>query len=71
VSLITGGGHGPTPAVAEAGESAPEPAGELVATVVAVDRSGTAPELAGLKRTSPKRGSSDRPVKKARVHSKM
>jgi hypothetical protein len=71
VSLITSGGHGPTPAVAEAGESAPERAGENVATLEAADRSGTAPELAGSKRTAPKRGSSDRPMKKAQVHSKM
>jgi hypothetical protein len=37
VSLVAGGGHGPTPAIAEAGGSAPEQAGERVALVEAVD----------------------------------
>jgi hypothetical protein len=44
VSLITGGGQGPTTAVAEAGGSAPERTGECVAPVEAADRSGAAPE---------------------------
>jgi hypothetical protein len=71
VSLVTGGGHSPTPAVAEAVGSAPEHAGERVVVVEAADRSGTTPELAGSKRAAPEKGSSSRPVKKARVCSKM
>jgi hypothetical protein len=81
VSLVTSGGHSPTPAVAEVGGTAPEPMGESVATVEAVGRSEAAPEMTGsqcatpksvgLKRATPQQGMSDRPVKKARVHSKM
>jgi hypothetical protein len=80
VSLIVGGGQGPTSVVAGVGDSAPERAGERVAAVEAVDQSGAAPESAGLKRAAPEQGlkrgapeqdSSDRPVKKPRVHSKM
>jgi hypothetical protein len=71
VSLVAGGGHGPTPAIAEAGGSAPEQAGKRVVVIEATDRSGAAPELAGSKRTAPEQGSSGRPVKKARVRSKM
>jgi hypothetical protein len=71
VSLITSGGHGTTPVVAKAKESAPEQAGERVAVVKAADRSGKASELAGSKRAAPELGSSGRPVKKARVRSKM
>jgi hypothetical protein len=81
VSLVTGGGHGPTPTVAKAGVSAPERAGESVAAVEAVGRSGaapdtagpkcTAPETAGSKRTTPDQGSSERPVKRARVRSNI
>jgi hypothetical protein len=59
------------PAVAEAVGSAPEHAGERVVVVEAADRSGTTPELAGSKRAAPEKGSSSRPVKKARVCSKM
>jgi hypothetical protein len=65
VSLVAGGGHDPSPAVAEAREPAPERAGVRVATVEVVDRSGTAPEVAGSKRTAPEQGSSGRLVKKA------
>jgi hypothetical protein len=71
VSLIAGGGHDPSPVVAEAGESAPEQAGERATIVTAADRSRAAPELAGSKCTAPKQGSSGRQVKKARVRSKM
>jgi hypothetical protein len=71
VSLVTGGGHDPTPAVVKAGGSAPEQAGERVVVVEAADRSGVAPELAGSKRTAPEQGSLGRLVKKARVCSKM
>jgi hypothetical protein len=71
VSLVADGGHGQTPTVAEVGGSTPEQAGERVAFAEAADRSGTAPESAGLKRAVPEQGSSGRPVKKARVRSKM
>jgi hypothetical protein len=71
VSLVAGGGHGPSPAVAEAGGSAHERAGEHVAAVEAADRSRSAPESAGSKRAAPEQGSSDRLVKKGRVCSKM
>jgi hypothetical protein len=71
VSLVAGGGHNPTPVVVEAEGSAPERAGERVAAVEVADRSGAAPELAGSKCTAPEQGSSDRPVKKARVRYKM
>jgi hypothetical protein len=71
VSLVAGGAHDPSPAVAEAREPAPERAGVRVTTVEVVDRSGTAPEVAGSKRTAPEQGLSGRPVKKARVRSKM
>jgi hypothetical protein len=81
VSLVTGGGHGPTPTIVEARVSAPERAGESVATVEAVGRSGAAPEtagpkriapeMAGSKRAAPEQGSSDRLVKRARVRSNI
>jgi hypothetical protein len=80
VPLIAGGGHGPTPAVEEAGETAPERMVENVSTVEAADRSRKAPETAdscravpeqGSKRAAPGQGMSDRLVKKARVRSKM
>jgi hypothetical protein len=71
VSFIVSGGHNLTLTVAEARGSAPEQAGERFSAVEATDRSGAAPELAGSKRTAPDLGSSDRPVKKARVRSKM
>jgi hypothetical protein len=71
VSLVTGGGHGPTPAAVEAGGSALERAGERVATVEAAGRSGVALESGGSKHVAPEQGSSDRPVKKAWVRSKM
>jgi hypothetical protein len=54
--------------------------GENVAAVEAADQSREAPKTAdssravpeqGLKRAAPEQGMSDRPVKKARVHSKM
>jgi hypothetical protein len=80
VSLIASGGHGPTPAVAEARGTTSEHMGESVAAVEAAGRSGAAPETAGprravpeqgSKRAAPEQGTSDRLVKKARVHSKM
>jgi hypothetical protein len=80
VPLIVGGGHHPTPTIAEAGRIAPERIGESVATVVAARRGREAPETAdsrhavpeqGSKRAAPEQGMSDRPMKKARVHSKM
>jgi hypothetical protein len=71
VSLVTGGGHGPTPVVAEAVGSAPERVGESVVVVEAAGRSGAAPKPTSSKRAAPEQGSSDRPVKKARVRSKM
>jgi hypothetical protein len=43
VSLATGGGQGPTLAVAEVGRSAPKQSGERSAAVKAVTRSGAAP----------------------------
>jgi hypothetical protein len=70
VSLVAGGGQGPTPAVAEAEGSAPERSGERIASVEAADRRGAAPELAGSKRAAPEQGLSGRPTKKSRVHSK-
>jgi hypothetical protein len=80
VSLVISGGQGPTPAVAEAGGSAPERTGERVPAVEVADRSGAAPESAGSKRVAPEhgskraapeQGSSYRPTKKPQVHSKM
>jgi hypothetical protein len=70
VSLVTGGGQGPTPAIAEAGGSTPEQSGERVA-VEAADRSGAAPELVGSKCAAPEQSSSGRLAKKSRVRSKM
>jgi hypothetical protein len=80
VFLTAGGGHGPTPAVAEAGGTAPERMGENVAAIEAADRSREAPDTANSSRVVPKQGSkrgapeqsmSDRSVKKTRVRSKM
>jgi hypothetical protein len=80
VPLATGGGHGPNLAAAEAGGTTLEQMGENVATVEAAGRSGEAPETTdsrravpeqGSKRAAPEQGMSDRPVKKARVRSKM
>jgi hypothetical protein len=80
VSLAAGGGHGPTPTVAEVGGTAPERAGESVAAIEEAGRSGADPKSAGpkraapeqgSKRATPQQGSSVRPVKKARVRSKM
>jgi hypothetical protein len=71
VSLVAGGGHGPTPAVVEDEGLAPERAGKRIAAVEAVGRSGAAPESAVLKRAAPVQGLSDLPVKKARVRSKV
>jgi hypothetical protein len=59
------------PTIAEAGGKAPERVGESVAAVEAVERSGAAPEPAGPKRAAPEQGSLDRPMKTARVRSKM
>jgi hypothetical protein len=64
----------------EVGGTAPEPTGGSVATVEAAGRNGEAPEMVSSRRVVPERGSkraaseqgiSDRPVKKARVRSKM
>jgi hypothetical protein len=71
VSLITGGGQGPTPTIAEVGGSAPVRSGERVVAVEAAVWSGAAPELAGSKRAAAEQGSSGRPMKKSRVGSKM
>jgi hypothetical protein len=57
VSLVTGGGHGPTPTVVEAGGSAPECTRESVATVEAAGRSGAAPKTVGPRHAAPQRGS--------------
>jgi hypothetical protein len=80
VPLVTGGDHGPSPAIVETGGTAPERMGENVAAVEAADRSREAPETVdssrtvpeqGSKRSAPEQGMSNRPVKKARVRSKM
>jgi hypothetical protein len=71
ISLVVGGGQGPTTTVAEAGGSAPEQTGERIAAVEAANRSGATPELAGSKRAAPEQGSSGRPAKKSRMHCKM
>jgi hypothetical protein len=71
ISLVTGGGQGSTPAIAEAGGSAPERSGERSVAVEVVDRRGAALELAGSKRAAPEQGSSGRPAKKSWVRSKM
>jgi hypothetical protein len=65
VPLIAGGGHGPTPTVAEAGWTAPERMGENVAAVEVIDRSREAPETVDSSRAIPEQGMSDCPVKKA------
>jgi hypothetical protein len=46
VPLIAGGGHRPTPGIAEAGGTAPKRMGENVATIEAIDRSREVPEMA-------------------------
>jgi hypothetical protein len=80
VPLITGGGRGPSPAIAEAGGAAPEQMGENVIAVEVADRSIEAPETVdtsrtvpeqGSKRAAPEQGMSDRLVKRAPVRSKM
>jgi hypothetical protein len=80
VSLISGGGQVPTPAVAGVRVSALERTGERVAAVEVADRSRAAPESAGSKRAAPEQGSkrvapeqgsSDRSTKRPRVRSKM
>jgi hypothetical protein len=53
VSLVTGGGHGPAPVIAEAGGAAPERMGENVAAVEAAGRSGAAPETMDPRRAVP------------------
>jgi hypothetical protein len=78
VSLIAGGGHGPTPASWRPGG---QPLSERWRVLLPADRSGaaleaaglkcTAPESAGLKRADLEQGLLDRLVKKARVRSKM
>jgi hypothetical protein len=80
VSLVAGGGQGSSPAVAQARGLAPECArGSATATEVA-GQSGAATESVGSRRAAPEHGPkhaapelglSDRPVKKARVRSKM
>jgi hypothetical protein len=54
VSLVAGGGHDPTPVVAEAGGTTPERMGESVAAVEAASRSRAAPETAGLRCAAPR-----------------
>jgi hypothetical protein len=80
VSLVSSGGPGSSPASVEAGGSAPERAREGAAATEAASRSGAAPMTVGPQRAVPKQGSkraapelglSDRPVKKARVRSRM
>jgi hypothetical protein len=80
VSLVAGGGQGPTPTITGTRGSAPERTGERVAAVEVVDRTGAAPESAGPKRVAPEQGSkrvapeqglSNHPVKKPRASSKM
>jgi hypothetical protein len=80
VSLITGGGQGPTPTIVGVGGSASERSGERLAAVEAADRSRAAPESVGLKSAAPKlgskhvapeQGSSDHLAKKPWVCSKM
>jgi hypothetical protein len=63
VSLVAGGGQGPTPIMAEVRISAPEQSEERNTAVEAADRSGAAPESVGSKRAAPEQGSSDRPMK--------
>jgi hypothetical protein len=53
VSLVAGGGHGPTSAVVEAGGTAHEQIGVNVATVEAAGRSGAAPETTSSERAAP------------------
>jgi hypothetical protein len=80
VSLVAGGGHGPTSAIAEAGESPPERAEVCVAAGEAANRSGVAPEVAGSECAAPEEGSkraapesvlSSRLANKPQVRSKM
>jgi hypothetical protein len=80
MSLVARGGQGPSPIAAEARGIAPERMGESAAAAEAAGRSGAVPETAGPRRAAPEQGSkhtdpekglSDRPVKKARVRSKM
>jgi hypothetical protein len=71
VSLVAGGGEGPTPTVADVGRSAPKQSGERSATSKAAGRSGATPGSVGAKRAAPEQGSSGRSVKKARVRSKI
>jgi hypothetical protein len=53
VPLVAGGGHSPSPAVAEVGGTAPERMGENVAAVVAADQSGEAPETTASRHAVP------------------
>jgi hypothetical protein len=80
MSLVAGGGQGPAPIAAEAGGIALEHMGDSAAAAEAPSRSGAMLETAGPRRAAPEQGSqrtapeqgpSDRPVKKARVRSKM
>jgi hypothetical protein len=57
VPLVVGGGHSPSPAVAEVGGTAPERMGENIATVVAADQSGEAPETMASRHAVPEQGS--------------
>jgi hypothetical protein len=56
VSLVAGGGHGPTPVIAEVGGSGPERSEECIAAIEAADRSGAAPRVGGLQACSPRAG---------------
>jgi hypothetical protein len=80
VSLVASGGQGSSPTVVEAGGSVPERARKSAAATEAAGRSGAAPEMVGPQRAVPEQGSkhaapelglTDRPVKKARVRSRM
>jgi hypothetical protein len=60
VSLVTGGGHGPTLTTTEAGGSVLERMGESAAAVEAAGQSGAAPKTAGPKRAAPEPAGSKR-----------
>jgi hypothetical protein len=71
ISLVAGGGQGPTPATAEAGGSALQRTGEHTAAVEVASRSGAAPESTGSKRAAPEQGLLGRQAKKPQLRSKM
>jgi hypothetical protein len=72
VSLVAGGGQCPTPAIAEAGGSAPKRAGgSVLPSLRRQTEAEQPPELAGSKHAAPEQGLSGRLVKKPWVHSKV